>query len=275
MKTETTQKQKRVSKVTKQKQRLMIIGGGAIVLLAIVIFLVALIFSSCGTNYAKVDTCTVYVLENGKIVSTDIEAFDEKNYEKKELESYVKDVIDTYNSENEKDSVKKKSLKVKEDVATLVLEYASDEVFKDLNGVDFFTGTVKEAKEAGYAFDVEFAKVSGETAYFATLEEFEGDEAYKVVIIKSNRKVVVPGEVCFVSTENVDKVGEDYVLIKSGSQLLATEIDTEFGTESLGSDEAIGEDELISGDEDIIFDFGDDAENESQYTEVITYIIYK
>lgn len=275
MKTGTTQKTKSVSKATKQKQRLMILGGGAIVLLALVILLVALVFSSCGSDYAKADTCTVYVLEDGKIVSTDIEAFDEKKYEKKELESYVKDVIDTYNAENEKDSLKKKSLKVKDDVATLVLEYASDEVYKNVNGIDFFTGTVKEAQEAGYKFDVEFAKMSDGTAFLAGLEDFEKDDTYKVVIIKSNKKVVVPGEVCFVSTQNVEKVGDDYVVIKSGSQLLATEIDTEFGTESIGSDESISEDELISGDEDIIFDFGDDAEDENQYTEVLTYIIYK
>lgn len=270
--TETTQKQKRVAKTTKQKQRLMILGGGAIVILAIVIFLVALLFNSCGSDYAKTDTCTVYVLKDGKIVSTDIEAFDEKTYEKKELESYVKDVVDTYNKENQKDSLKKKSLAVKKGMATLVLEYASDDVYKDVNGVDFFTGTVKEAQEAGYKFDVEFAKMSDEKAYVASAEEFASEE-YKVVIIKSNRKVVVPGEVCFVSTENVEKVGDDYVVIKSGTQLLATEIDTEFGTEAEGSDESISEDELISGDEDIIFDFGD--EEESQYTEVLTYIIYK
>ncbi len=270
--TETTQKQKQVAKTTKQKQRLMVLGGGAIVLLAVVIFLVALLFNSCGSDYAKTDTCTVYVLKDGKIVSTDIEAFDEKTYEKKALESYVKDVINTYNKENQKDSLKKKSLAVKKGMATLVLEYASDEVYKDVNGVDFFTGTVKEAQEAGYKFDVEFAKMSDEKAYVASVGEFTGEEEYKVVIIKSNRKVVVPGEVCFVSTENVEKVGEDYVVIKSGTQLLATEIDTEFGTEAEGSDESISEDELISGDEDIIFDFGDE---EGQYTEVLTYIIYK
>lgn len=275
MKTETTQKTKSVSKATKQKQRLMILGGGAIVLLALVILIVALVFSSCGSEYAKTDTCTVYVLKDGKIVSTDIEAFDEKKYEKKELESYVKDVIDTYNAENEKDSLKKKSLKVKDDVATLVLEYASDEVYKDVNGVDFFTGTVKEAQEAGYKFDVDFAKMSDGTAFLAGLEDFEKDDTYKVVIIKSNRKVVVPGEVCFVSTQNVAKVGEDYVLIKSGSELLTTEIDTEFGTEAEGSDESISEDELISGNDEMIFDFGDESEDESLYSEVLTYIIYK
>ena len=275
MNKETTQKQKNISKGNKQKQRLMILGGGAILALAVLVFVVALVFNSCGSDYAKTDTCTVYVLKDGKIVSTDIEAFDEKAYEKKELESYVKDVIDTYNSENEKDSIKKKSLKVKDDVATLVLEYANDKVYKDVNGVEFFTGTVKEAQEAGYTFDAEFAKVSGENAYVASADEFVNEDTYKVVVIKSNRKVVVPGEVCFVSTGNVETVGDDYVVIKSGTQLLATEIDTEFGTESLGSDESISEDELISGDDEIIFDFGDDSEAENQYSEVLTYIIYK
>ena len=273
--TETTKNSKKVSKVEKQKQKIMLLGGGAIGVLALVILLVVLFLNSCGSEYTKTDSSTVFVLKDGKIVSTDIEAFDEKNYEKKELEAYVKDIVDTYNTANEKNSVKKKSLKVKDDVATLVLEYASDDVYKDVNGVELFTGTIKEAQEAGYQFDTEFAKMSDGKALLAALEDFANEEGYKVVIIKSNTKVVVPGDVCFVSTQNTAKVGDDYVVIKSGSQLLATEVNTEFGTEAEGSDESISEDELISGDEDIIFDFGDESENESQYSEVLTYIIYK
>lgn len=275
MKTETTQKRKRVSKAAKQKQKLMILGGGAILVIVLVILLGVFIFNSCGSDYEKADTNTVYVLKNGKIISTDIDSFDEKTYKKNELKEYVKDVIDTYNKENKKDSLKKKSLKIKDNVATLVLEYANEEVYEKVNGVELFAGTVKEAQEAGYAFDVEFAKMSDGKALVASADDFAKDDTYKVVIIKSNTKVVVPGEVCFVSTQNTAKVGDDYVVIKSGSQLLTTEVNTEFGTEAEGSDESISEDDLVSGDGDIVFDFGDEEEGGSQYSEVLTYIIYK
>ena len=275
MKTETTQKRKRVSKAAKQRQRLMILGGGAILVIVLIVLLGIFVFSSCGSDYEKTETNTVFVLDNGKIVSTDIDSFNEETYNKNELKEYVNDVIDTYNKENEKNSLKKKSLKIKDDVATLVLEYANADVYEGVNGVELFTGTVKEAKEAGYNFETEFAKMSDGKALVATADDFANDDAYKVVIIKSNTKVVVPGEVCFVSTQNTAKVGDDYVVIKSGSQLLTTEIDTEFGTEAEGSDESISEDDLVSGDGDIVFDFGDEEESDSQYSEVLTYIIYK
>lgn len=279
MRRETTQKRKRVSKATRQKQKLMIIGGAVIGLIAIIAIIATILFFVLKTDYTDVDTNTVFILKNGKIVSTDIEAFDEKSYDKEKLGDYVQQVIDTYNSENGEDMLKQNSYEVEENKATLVLEYANSDVYEDINGVELFTGTIQEANEAGYSFTGAFAKMVDGKAIAATADEFVNEEGYKVVIIKSNTKVVLPGDVCFVSTENISKVGEDYVVIKDGSQLLTTEFDTESieGTEVEGSDGAIGEDELVAGEEEeIIFDFGDETEEQgSQYSEVLTYIIYK
>ena len=253
------------------------IGGGFVALLIVIILLAVFAFKSCGVDYENADMNTVYVLKNGKIVSTDIEAFDEKTYNSDKLEAYVDDVIDTYNKEHGEDSLKKKSYIVEENVATLVLEYANTDVYEAVNGVELFSGTIKEAKKAGYTFDCSFAKMVDGKAITATAEDFADGEDYQVLIIKSNTKVVLPGEVCFVSTQNISKVGEDYVVMKDGCQLLTEEpsTDTEFGTEAEGSDESISEDELVSGDGNIIFDFGEEEESTSQYSEVLTYIIYK
>ena len=275
--TKTTKKRRRVSKATRQKQKLMITGGLAILVLVLIILLAVFVFRSCGTDYEKAGTNTVFVLDNGKIISTDIEAFDEKTYDKDEFEAYVDDIIDTYNKDNEKNSLVKKFYNVEDDVATLVLEYANADVYEAVNGIEIFAGTIKEAQKAGYEFDCSFAKMVGGKAVTATADEFADGEDYKVLIIKSNTKVVLPGEVCFVSTQNISKVGEDYVVIKDGCQLLTEELgtDTEFGTEAEGSDDSISEDELVSGDESLIFDFGEEEEQGSQYGEVLTYIIYK
>lgn len=275
MRKETTPKRKRVTKATRQKQQLIMIGGGAMVLILIVI-LAIFVFGSCGNDYAKAETNTVYVLESGKVISTDVESFDEKVYDKGELKTYIKDAINTYNKENGNNSLKQKSFKVKDDKATLVLEYATADVYEAVNGVELFTGTVAEAKKAGYTFEGSFAKIVDDKAIVATADEFMDGDDYKVVIIKSNTKVVIPGDVCFVSTENVSKVDGDSVKIKDGSQLFAEEVtvDTEFGTEAEGSDGSISEDELDAEGE-IIFDFGGEEKEESQYSEVLTYIIYK
>jgi len=275
MRKETTKRSKRISKAERQRQKLILMGGGAIIVLILIVILGIFIFGSCGTDYAEADTNTVFVLKDGKIVSTDVESFDQKKYNETEFESYVTGIVDTYNKENGEDSLVKKEFIVEEGVATLVLEYSNGDVYEDINGVEFFTGTIKEAQKAGYTFDVNFAQMKDGKAVAADAKDFVKGEDYKVVIIKSNTKVVVPGEICFVSTQNVSKVGEDFVLIKDGSALLTEEVfdNTEETTEIEG---AVGEDEVEGGDGEIIFDFGDEPDEESsQYSEVLTYIIYK
>lgn len=259
------------------KNKFVITGCIGIILLIVIIGIGIFVFGSCGVDYTETDTNTVYVLKDGKVVSTDIEAFDQNTYDSAKLENYLASIVDTYNKENGEESLVQKSLTVEENVAVFVLEYANAKVYTDLNGVELFAGTIQEAKTAGYTFEDTFAKIKDGKAVVATAEEFMSDEEYKVVIIKSNTKVVVPGEVCFVSTQNVATVGEDYVLIKDGAQLIAEAIDenTEFGTEVEGSDDVVTDDELANSG-DIIFDFGDEPETESsQYSEVLTYIIYK
>lgn len=259
------------------KNKFIISGCIGLILLIVIIVIGIFVFGSCGIDYTETDTNTVYVLKNGKIVSTDIEKFDQNTYDSEKLKSYLASVVDTYNKENGEDSLKKKTLTVEENVATLVLEYANTKVYKDLNGVELFAGTIQEAKDAGYTFEDTYAKMKDGKAVVATAEDFLNGEEYKVVIIKSNTKVVIPGEICFVSTKNVATVGEDYVLIKDGAYLIAEEVDenTEFGTEAEGSDGSVTDDELANSG-DIIFDFGDEPNEESsQYSEVLTYIIYK
>jgi len=276
MNKETTRTRKRASRAARQKKKMIMIGGAGIALI-LVIVLVAVLISSCGTDYEKSETNTIYVLKNGKIVSTDVEAFDESAYDKDELKSYVKDTIATYNNEIGASSVKQKTFEVKDDKATLVLEYANADVYEQVNSIEMFTGSIQAAQEAGYLFDCDFAKLTDGKAVTATADEFVKDTDYQVVIVKSNTKVVVPGEICYVSTENIAKIEEDWVLIKDGSQLLAEEVvvDTEFGTEAEGSDGSISEEELVA-EEGIIFDFGEEEEsNDSQFSDVLTYIIYK
>lgn len=272
----TKKKKKRISKAQRQRQqKLMVIGAIAVVVIVIIICVFAL--GSCGTDYADAETNTVYVLKNGKIVSTDIEDFDEDTYSEDELEDYMEDVIDTYNNENGKKAVKQKSFKVKKDIATLVMEYASADVYKDFNGTEIFVGTIAEAVEAGYDFDVVFANVSGSSVKEASADDFMNDDSYKVVIIKANTTVSVDGNICYVSTENTSEVDKTSVVIKEGCEL-AIEADEAVGTETEFSDDSISEEELLlgtDGESDMVFDFGEDLSEGSQYSDVYTYIIYK
>lgn len=246
------------------------------------------LLASCGSGY-DTDMSTVFVEDDGKIVTVDVEAFDEGTYDKKELESYVQESINGYNAENAK-SIKKKKISVKDNIATLVLEFANQTAYQDFYGVEFFTGTVAEAKENGYPFDVVFAKLSDGKAVVCETEEIVNSGELKVVIIKANTTVQVDGEILYVSAENISQFGTNSVSIQSGSHILDVETaDTQNtqntqGTEGTENDEStedegsVGEDELlISAEETVEFDFGD-SETEtatSQLSDVYTYIIYK
>ena len=271
-------KKRKLSKAARQKQKLMITGGLAVVLV-LVIILAIFVFGGCSTY--ETDTNTVYLLENGKVISNSVEAFDENAYSEKELKNYIKEVVDTYNAENG-NTVKQKSLSVKNGMATLVMEYADAEDYEDFEGTEIFAGTLAEAAEAGYTFEGDFADVTDGKAKQVAAEDFLNNSEYKVVIIKANLAVsfeqMKDAEICIVSAENTASVEDNVVTIKDGANILAnadledSENGTEAGTEIEG---AISEDELLAGDAGPVFDFGEEEETINQYTSVYTYIIYK
>lgn len=279
MSKEKNSKRKRSARA-RQKQKLMITGGLAILLIVLVV-LALFVFGSCGTY--DVDRSTVFVEENGKIVSATMEDFDEETYSEDELKEFIKSAIEEFNNENGEKAVKQKSFSVKDGVATLVMEYANESYFKNFEGTEIFVGSIAEAMEAGYAFDSQFASVAGGVVREASLEDFVNDSEYQVVVIKANTKVVIDGVIYYVSTENVDSVGEDWIITKSGAANLLAAGTENVGdevteaTEVEGADGAISEDELLlETEQELIFDFGDGEEEAgSQYSEVYTYIIYK
>lgn len=249
----------------RQKQKLTILVGLVAILLIVI---AAALFLSGAFGGENAERDSIYILENEKIVSTNIEEFDENNYNKSELKSYMNDVIKDYNRENGSGSVKQRSFKIKNGVATSVLQYKDADVFEDFYGRELFVGTIGEAIGAGYSFDIPFASVKGSTVTECTSEKFIGDDTYKVAIIKANTKVMVEGEISFISTENIAEVGRDYVLIKEGAVL---EMEAVENTEST---EVVSEDDLLE-DGGLVFDFGEEEIVESEYSETYTYIIYK
>lgn len=253
----------------RQKQKLMILIGLAAILLIVV---VAALFVSGAIGGGSVERNSVYILDNGKIVSTNIEPFDEEYYSKSELKSYINDVIKAYNKENGSGSVRQRSLKVKNGVATSVLQYKNADVFEDFYGRELFVGTIGEALGAGYSFDIPFASVKGNVKE-VTHEAFLTAEGYKVAIIRANTKVKVEGEIYYVSTENIAEVGSDYVVIKEGALEDGFLAEMEL-LESTESTEAVSEDDLLE-DGGLVFDFGEENIKESEYSENYTYIIYK
>lgn len=260
-------------------------------LMMLTLFACVFLLTGCGSGY-DADTNTVFVEEDGKIVTVDVEEFDANTYSEEELKTYIQENINSYNGETER--IKQKKLSVKDNVAKLVLEFADQTAYEEFYGMELFTGTIAEAKQNGYAFDVEFAKISdGKPVICESDEILKSEEALKVVIVKANTTVEVDGEIVYVSAENIANFGTNSVSIQAGSHILdvatadtqntqATEgtEHTEL-TETTENEGSVGEDELLltteETEEEVEFDFGDSEEETttSQFSEVYTYIIYR
>lgn len=258
---------------------------------------IALVFIMCvgmltGCGSYKTDENTIFVLKHGKIVTTDVEEFDEDTYAKSDLEDYVKETIDNYTADNGKNTVKLKKISVKDGKATLTLEYKSMEDFSFFNGIELFTGSMAEALAAGYKFDTQFVSVKkGSVEDKIDASEFMDDDKLKVAIVKENTCVNVPGTILYVSTENVALKDKNTVSIQNGQNLLTELESTESqgvtetidGTEveSTEEDMSVDEDEMLTGTEETTekkFDFGNETVKNptaSEFSNVYTYVIYK
>ena len=256
----------------------------------VLVFLLSVgMFTGCGTSY-KADESTGFVLKDGKIVSTDVENFDEKTYDKDGLKEYVKNEIDTYNEKNGKGSVSLKKLDTGEKKATLTIAYRTAEDYQKFNDMELYTGSVAEALAAGYSFDGSFASVKNGKIKACESSAFLDDSSCKVVVIRGNTNVKVKGTICYVSTTNTSYVDAQTIAIKEGTSLLAAEKTTEgteSATEAAGTQieettGAVSDDDLIDVTEqesEVKFQFEeedtstDDATGE--FSQVYTYIIYK
>ena len=160
------------------------------------------------------NTSTVFFLADGRVVSTDVEAFNTGKYNKDELATYVLNVINTYNDEHGKGKVTQKDFTVENNVARLILEYVDASVYQDFYGIELFNGTVKDAKEPGYAFDLEFARIENGEAVKCASGEVKSENDLKVAIIKANTRVVVEGKILYISAENVYGFNKNEVILK-------------------------------------------------------------
>ena len=164
---------------------------------SIAIFLTVLLsLTGCG-GIEKAKESTVTVSDEGVVTEALIEEFLSEDYDEKELETSIRQMVDTYNTESGKDAVKIMKIQVKEGDATALLQYESDEVYREFNQVDFFTGTVGQAKEEGFTFAETFQDTEGKEVALGIIPDSCTDQ--QLIIIREPLNVLVPGKILYVS----------------------------------------------------------------------------
>ena len=179
----------------------------------------SMLLGACGAKL-DVQENTIALQRNGKILEAAVESFDQSYYDQEELNTYVQNVVDDYTAEHGKKSVSVTDSKVEEKKAYLTLQYENAETFSDFTGIECFNGSIVEAQSAGYDFDLDFYPVTDGKADTKTVKgsTLLDDDDLKVLIVKENSDLIVPGKIAYVSTEGTEVASEKQVNITQKEQ---------------------------------------------------------
>lgn len=178
-----------------------------------------MLMAACGTKL-DVQENTIALQRNGKILEAAVETFDQSYYKVDELNSYIQNAVDDYTAEHGKKSVSVTESKVEEKKAYLTLQYENAETFQDFSGIECFSGSIVEAQSAGYDFEQDFYPVTDGKADKKTVRgsSLLEDDDLKVLIVKENSDLIVPGKIAYVSTEGTEVTSEKQVNVTQKQQ---------------------------------------------------------
>lgn len=178
-----------------------------------------MLMAACGTKL-DVQENTIALQRNGKILEAAVETFDQSYYKEDELNSYIQNAVDDYTAEHGKKSVSVTESKVEEKKAYLTLQYENAETFQDFSGIECFSGSIVEAQSAGYDFEQDFYPVTDGKADKKTVRgsSLLEDDDLKVLIVKENSDLIVPGKIAYVSTESTEVTSEKQVNVTQKQQ---------------------------------------------------------
>lgn len=179
----------------------------------------SMLLGACGAKL-DVQENTIALQRNGKILEAAVESFDQSYYDQEELNTYVQNAVDDYTAEHGKKSVSVTDSKVEEKKAYLTLQYENAETFSDFTGIECFNGSIVEAQSAGYDFDLDFYPVTDGKADTKTVKgsTLLDDDDLKVLIVKENSDLIVPGKIAYVSTEGTEVASEKQVNVTQKEQ---------------------------------------------------------
>lgn len=173
-----------------------------------------LVLSGCG-GIEKMTESTVTVDDKGTVEELLLEDFSDEDGQTDELTTQIQTLVDTYNKENNADTVAIKKLQIKDGKAKVELEYQSAKDYRGFNQVDFFAGSVKEAQKEGYSFASDFIDAKGKDASSAGIPD--GCEQQQVIIIREPLQVLVPGKILYVS-KNMKIVNESQAKLSADDE---------------------------------------------------------
>lgn len=155
------------------------------------------VLSGCANYANKYDKSTIIIKKNNSIVEVAVENFKDSSVKEEELTSYIEEQIKSYNDENGKGKVKKKSIYT-EDMSKvkLVLAYKNVESFNGFNLQECRLDDLSNIKES--ELKGSYTSAEGKKVEYEDLQDV--DKA-KVFIVSEAADIVVRGDVLYYSEE--------------------------------------------------------------------------
>ncbi|MDD6193791.1 MAG: hypothetical protein PUB19_02695 [Lachnospiraceae bacterium] len=179
-----------------------------VIAVALIAAIAVLVCKLTGVFDKATEMSTLTLTEDGKVICEEVTSFDEDFYDKGDLKKFVKSEIAKYNDKAGSGKVKLDSLKVSGKTAYAKTTYASYKDYRDFTGIELYVGKVQNAKKT-YDFADAFVTVKeGVKGTSVETLDITSQPKLKVLVVKENITVVVPGEVIYVSdgaTTMVDK----------------------------------------------------------------------
>ncbi|WP_022778759.1 hypothetical protein [Butyrivibrio sp. AE3009] len=156
----------------------------------------SIVLIGCGSS--KVDSTTISIDKDGKVVSTIIEDFGESYYDLQELSDMATKEASVYNSDFMNDKVFLESVSKDEETGkvTMVLSYNSASDYSHFNQVSLFYGTVSEALEKGYKISEQLVDKDGNTLGEAGIQEHLDNH---IIISSDKSNIKVPYNISYMS----------------------------------------------------------------------------
>lgn len=118
--------------------------------LSLMLMISCVLFSLTGCGAAAPERTTVEVKKNGHVTHTIVEDFTESYYDLEGLKDTIEEACEAYNGTMGSELVTLEEAEVEDGVLTAVMDYRSASAYAGFNRQALFTGTVKEAYDAGY-----------------------------------------------------------------------------------------------------------------------------
>jgi len=181
-------------------------------------FFLAAGLMGCGSSDSPVTETTIEVKKNGNVIHTIIEDFSEDYYDLNALQNTIQSACDNYNATAGEDSVTVGEAGEAEGILTVAMTYKDSSAYAGFNRQAMFSGTVKDAYNAGYDLNVTLLSAQEEGNTIGKAEILGMGEKH-IVIIREAVNVKVWNKILYYSEDVVQTQDAKTVTVTDGDML--------------------------------------------------------